>query len=58
MIRVRWMVLISKKLAELIKLPEDHIIAMFVAVGKGTQEPWPRPGQLSLDEVVIKNSFS
>ena len=47
-----------EKVAELIKLPEDHIIAMFVAVGKGTQEPWPRPGQLSLDEVVIKNSFS
>ena len=47
-----------EKVAELIKLPDDHIIAMFVAVGKGTTEPWPRPGQVSLDEVVIKNSFS
>jgi len=45
------------KVAELIQLPDDHVIAMFVAIGKGTKEPWPRPGQLSLDEVVIKNSF-
>jgi nitroreductase len=46
------------KVADLIKLPDDHVIAMFVAIGKGTKEAWPRPGQLDLDEVVIKNSFS
>jgi len=46
-----------EKVAELIKLPNDHVIAMFVAIGKGTQEAWPRPGQLSLDELVIENSF-
>ena len=45
------------KVAELINLPDDHVIAMFVAIGKGVQEPWPRPGQLSFDEVVIRNSF-
>lgn len=45
------------KVAELINLPDDHVIAMFVAIGKGTKEPWPRPGQLNLDEVVIKNKF-
>jgi nitroreductase len=45
------------KVAELIKLPEDHVIAMFVAIGKGTKEAWPRPGQLPLEEVVIMNSF-
>jgi len=45
------------KVGELINLPEDHSIAMFVAVGKGTKEPWPRPGQLSYDEVVIKDRF-
>jgi len=43
--------------AKLINLPDDHVIAMFVAIGKGTKEAWPRPGQLSLDEVVITNSF-
>ncbi len=31
--------------------------AMFVAIGKGTEDAWPRPGQLSLNEVVIKNMF-
>jgi len=45
------------KVAELINLPDDHVITMFVAIGKGTKEAWPRPGQLSLDEVVIKNKF-
>jgi nitroreductase len=47
-----------EKVGELIRLPDDHVIAMFVAIGKGTKEAWPRPGQLDLDEVVIKNSFT
>ncbi|WP_321531926.1 nitroreductase family protein [uncultured Desulfuromonas sp.] len=42
---------------KLINLPDDHVITMFVAIGKQTQPPWPRPGQLALDEVVIKNHF-
>ena len=46
------------KVAELIHLPADHVIAMFVAIGKATKEAWPRGGQLDLDDVVIKNSFS
>lgn len=46
-----------EKVAELIKLPSDHVIAMFVAIGKGTKEAWPRPGQLTLEEIVIENSF-
>ncbi|MGV1099630.1 nitroreductase family protein [Thiovibrio sp. JS02] len=43
--------------AKLINLPSDHVIAMFVAIGKGTQEAWPRGGQLPLDEVVIVDRF-
>jgi len=46
------------KVAELIKLPGDHVIAMFVAIGKGTKEAWPRPGQLAISDVVINNTFS
>ncbi|MDA3961130.1 MAG: nitroreductase family protein [Planctomycetota bacterium] len=42
---------------KLINLPEDHVIAMFVVVGKATKPAWDRPGQLSLDEVVIQNRF-
>lgn len=45
------------EVGKLIKLPEDHAIAMFVVVGKGIQEPWPRPGQLPLSEVVFSNTF-
>ncbi len=45
------------EVAKLINLPEDHVIAMFIAIGKGTKDAWPRPGQLSLDEVVISGSF-
>lgn len=46
------------KVAKLIRLPSDHLIAMFVAIGKGTKGAWSRPGQLDLDDVVIKNSFA
>jgi len=45
------------KVAELIKLPDDHVISMFVAIGKGIEEPWPRGGQLPLEEVVIDSFF-
>ena len=45
------------KTAELINLPDDHVMGAMVAVGKGTKDPWPKPGQLPLDEVVIENRF-
>jgi nitroreductase len=43
--------------AKLLNLPKDHIPTMFVTVGKGIKEAWPRGGQLSIDEVLIKNKF-
>ena len=46
-----------EEVAKLINLPDDHVLTMFVAIGKGTKEPWDRPGQLGLDNVVVKNSF-
>ena len=45
------------KVAELINLPDDHIMGPMVAVGKGTKDPWPKPGQLPLDQVLFENSF-
>ena len=45
------------EVGKLIHLPDDHVIAMFVAIGKGTKDPWPRPGQLELSDVVVKNRF-
>jgi len=41
----------------LINLPQDHVIAMFVAIGKGIKEPWPRGGQLPKEEVVLIDRF-
>lgn len=43
---------------ELIKLPQDHVVAMFVAIGKGIKEAWPRGGQLPMDEVLLNNQFN
>jgi len=42
---------------KLINLPSDHVVAMFVAIGKPKQDASPRGGQLALDEVVIENRF-
>ncbi|MFH7319835.1 nitroreductase family protein [Desulfurivibrio sp. D14AmB] len=43
--------------SRLINLPEDHLVTMCVAIGKGLKPAWPRGGQLTLDEVVITDRF-
>ena len=43
--------------AKLINLPADHVMGPMVAIGKGTKAPWPKPGQLSLNEVLVDNKF-
>ncbi|MGD8918608.1 MAG: nitroreductase family protein [Nitrosopumilaceae archaeon] len=45
------------ELAKVINLPQDHIIAMMVVVGKALEPAGPRGGQLELDEVVFENKF-
>ena len=42
---------------KLINLPADHVITMFVAIGKATKAAQPRGGQLAVQEVVIENKF-
>jgi nitroreductase len=42
---------------KIINLPDDHDIAYMIAIGKGSRDPWPRPGQLALDDVLIDNQF-
>ena len=44
--------------AKLINLPSDHCVCMFVVVGKGVQDAWPRPGQIDFEEAVIFDRFS
>ena len=45
------------ELAELIKLPENHLIVMMVVVGKRAEDASERGGQLPLSEVAFENSF-
>ncbi len=45
------------KVAKVIHLPEDHVITMCLAIGKEIKPAWPRPGQLPLEDVIIKNKF-
>lgn len=46
-----------KKVAEIIKLPEDHIIGMLLPIGKAKEPARARGGQLALNEVLVKNNF-
>lgn len=41
----------------LIQLPSDHVVAMFVVIGKGLKEAWPRGGQLPMNEIVVRDRF-
>ena len=47
----------ADKVGELIQLPDDHAVGMFVTVGKGTKPAWPKPGQLPVEDVVIHDRF-
>ena len=42
---------------KMIHLPEDYVIGPMVAIGKGTKVPWPKPGQLPLDDIVFENTL-
>lgn len=46
------------EVGKLIALPEDHVISLFVAVGKALQPAQPRGGQLALNEVVFYDRFA
>ncbi|MDD9898897.1 MAG: nitroreductase family protein [Candidatus Melainabacteria bacterium] len=46
------------KVADLINLPEDHVIGMMLPVGKALKPAHPRGGQLSVNEVSVRNKFN
>ena len=46
------------KVAEIIKLPENQIISMLMAIGRQARPAMPRGGQLPLDRVVFTDKFS
>ena len=45
------------QVAELIHLPDHHVIGFMITVGKSTQAAWPKGGQLPLEEVIITDKF-
>jgi nitroreductase len=45
------------KVAELIKLPADHVIGMMITVGKALKPAWPKPGFITQSELVVQNTF-
>ncbi|MGF1686049.1 nitroreductase family protein [Photobacterium japonica] len=47
----------SDRVAELINLPEDHVIGMIITVGKAAEPAKGRGGQLPLDAVLVENQF-
>lgn len=42
----------------LINLPSDHVISMFVTIGKPVADAYPRGGQLPIEEVVVRDRFA
>ena len=47
-----------QKVAEIISLPNDHVISMLMVIGKQTKPAMPRGGQLPLDNVTFTDKFS
>lgn len=46
-----------KRAGDIINLPDDHAIAMFVVVGKARTPARPRPTQLDMQDVVLQDRF-
>ena len=45
------------EVSKIINLPEDHLIAMIICIGKAKEPAFPRGGQLPYEEVVIEDNF-
>lgn len=45
------------KVADLINLPADYVISFIIVVGKMIKPPWPKPGQLPLEDVIVHDQF-
>ena len=45
------------KVSALVRVPADHVIAMMLAIGKGTKPAWPKPGFIPMSEVIVTDRF-
>jgi nitroreductase len=46
-----------QKVAEIINLPDEHVISMLMVIGKQIKPAMPRGGQLPLSDIVFTDSF-
>ena len=42
---------------KILNFPPGMVISFMIAIGKKTQDVWPRPGQLAYDQVVVEDTF-
>lgn len=47
----------ADKVADLIRLPADHAVGFLIVVGKAVKPAWPKPGQLPLADVIVRDRF-
>ena len=47
----------TQAVADIIKLPEGHVISMMITIGKASKAASQRGGQLPLTEVLMDNSY-
>lgn len=47
----------EKQVAELIRLPQGHVIGMMIVIGKAAEPAKGRAGQLPLGDVLLENAF-
>lgn len=47
----------AQKVAQLINLPQDHVIGMMLSIGKATKPAWPKPGFIERKDMIIENKF-
>ncbi|MGF6767945.1 nitroreductase [Paraburkholderia sp. GAS199] len=45
------------EVSRLIKLPDNHIIAMMLAIGESTKQAWPKPGYIDRAEMLFEDTF-
>lgn len=47
----------AAKVADIIRMPADHMIGMIITIGKSASAAHPKGGYLSLDQMVFENKF-
>lgn len=46
-----------EKVGQLVNLPKSYAVGARLAIGKGIQPAWPKPGFIPVNEMVVENHF-